>query len=264
MVTVALLTIERWQWFASCVLSVVLAARLFLIHLAVTYRFFWASLVFNVLRMAVMWPFDINSQAYRTFWMSTEPITWLFSTLVVLELCSLIFKEYRGIQLLSRRAVYVGFVAALLISVGLVFPTWRHSNETFLSTQRFLMIERGVDSALVILLLIFLGFLALLPIPLSRNVVIHTALYAAFFLTNSLGIFIVNITSFQRYGDLISTVLMGISVLCLIAWIALLSPQGETKIANIPKTFSPELEQHLLEHLSTINKTLLRASSKVD
>jgi hypothetical protein len=126
------------------------------------------------------------------------------------------------------------------------------------------MLERGVDSTLVILLLIFLTFLALLPIPLSRNVVVHSALYTAFFMASSLGIFIVNITSFQRYGDMISTVLMGISLLCLVAWIALLSPQGETKIANIPKALPPEYEQRLVEHLSAINKTLLRASSRVD
>lgn len=107
MVAAALLTIERWIWFASCVLSAVLAARLFLIKLSLTYRFFLASLAFTVVRMVVMWPLDIKSPAYWTFWMSTEPVTWLFSTLVVLELCSLIFKDYRGIQLLSRRTVYV-------------------------------------------------------------------------------------------------------------------------------------------------------------
>lgn len=264
MVAAALLTIERWLWLASCILSAVLATRLFLIKLSRTYRFFLASLAFTVVRTVVMWPLDIKSGAYWTFWISTEPVTWLFSTLVVLELCSLIFKEYRGIQLLSRRAVYAGLGASLLISVALLVPTWRHSNEPFLSTSRFLMVERGVDSTLVILLLILLVLLALLPIPLSRNVVVHSTLYAAFFMASSLGIFIVNITSFQRYGDMISTVLMGFSLLCLVAWIALLSPQGETKIADIPKLVPADYEQRLVEHLSSINTTLLRARSKVD
>jgi len=206
---------------------------------------------------------DYASGSYSNFWRATEPVTWLLSTLVVLELCSLIFKEYRGIQVLGRWTIYGCLAVSVLISLILLAPTWRHSNEAILSIPRFLMVERGVDSALVLLLLLLLVFLAVLPIPLSRNVVIHSVLYATFFLSSSLGIFIANVASPQTVAT-ISTCLMGVASLCLVAWIVLLSREGESKIAVMPKPLPAVYEQRLVEQLSSINATLLRASSKVE
>jgi hypothetical protein len=257
------MSIERSLWLGNMLLCSALVVRLYHSKLASTYRFFSASIAFTLVRSVVLWPIDDQSTVYTKIWKSTEPISWLLSTLVVLELCSLIFKEYRGIQVLGRRTIYASLAASVLISLILLAPTWRHSNQAILSTTRFLMVERGVDSALVILLLLLLVFLALLPIPLSRNVVIHSVLYATFFMASSLGIFIANMTSPQA-GIVISTCLLGVSVLCLVAWIVLLSREGESKVAVMPKPLPAAYEQRLVEQLSSINATLLRASSKVE
>jgi hypothetical protein len=256
-------SVQRSLWFCNTVLSAVLVGRLFFSRLVVTYRYFFAAIVAGIIRTSILWGMDFSSQAYLNFWRATEPITWLINTLVVLELCSLIFKEYRGIQVLGRRTIYGSLAAAVLMSLILLAPTWRQSNQPMLSFQRFLMVERGVDSALVILLLLLLVFLALLPIPLSRNVVIHSVLYAMYFLSGSIGIFIANGTSAETVL-VISTCLMGISFLCLSAWSLLLSREGETKIAVMPKPLPAAYEEKLVEQLSSINATLLRASSKVE
>ena len=263
MLALASMSIERSLWLGNMLLCCVLIVRLYFVKLASTYRFFFASLTFFLLRSVASWPIDDRSAGYATFWKSTEPVAWILSTLVVLELCSLIFKEYRGIQVLGRRTIYASLAAAVLISLILLAPTWRHSNEAMLSISRFLMVERGVDSALVILLLLLLGFLALLPIPLSRNVVIHSILYAIFFMASSLGIFIANMTSHETFR-VISTCLLAVAFLCLVAWIVLLSREGESKVAVMPKPLPAAYEQRLVEQLSSINATLLRASSKVD
>ena len=257
------ITVERSLWLGDTVLSGVLVCRLVFSRLVPTYRFFFAAIVLSIVRSVVTLRMDQYSKSYLNFWRATEPVTWLLNTLVVLELCSLIFKEYRGIQVLGRRTIYASLAAAVLISMILLAPTWRHSDQPILSLQRFLMVERGVDSALVILLLVLLAFLALLPIPLSRNVVIHSILYATYFLSSSIGIFIANVTS---AGTLIviSACLMGVSFLCLSAWNLLLSREGETKVAIMPKPLPAAYEQRLVEQLSSINATLLRASSKVE
>jgi len=257
------ITVERSLWFCNAALSAILIGKLFFSRLAFTYRFFCLSAIFSFIRLVVTWRMDLASQAYFNFWRAAEPVTWLLSTLVVLELSSLIFKEYRGIQVLGRRAIYGSLAAAVLISLILLAPTWRQSNQPMLAFQRFLMVERGVDSALVILLLLLLVFLALLPIPLSRNVVVHSVLYATYFLSGSIGIFIANGTS-AEVRLVISTCLMGVAFLCLLAWNVLLSPAGETKIAVMPKPLSAAYEEKLVDQLASINATLLRASSKVD
>lgn len=227
------------------------------------YRAFFSYLVLIVLRNAFTLPLDVSGPAYRIIWKVTQPLVWVLYTIIVLELCSLIFKEYRGIQVLGRRVVYGCLVLSVLVSMLILTPIWRNSGEPILSTPRFLMVERGIDSALVLLLLLLLVFLALLPIPLSRNVVIHSVLYAAFFMASSLGIFIVNMTSFET-GRIIGTCLMGVSSLCLIAWITLLSREGESKLAAFRKPLPTAYEQMLVDQLSSINATLLRASAKVD
>jgi hypothetical protein len=257
------IVVERSLWFCNTVLSAVLVFKLYFSKLAATYRFFFAAIALNIVRTIVIWRIDISSNAYFNFWRATEPITWLLNTLVVLELCSLIFREYRGIQVLGRRTIYGSLAAAVLISLIILAPTWRRSNQPMLSFQRFLMVERGVDSALVILLFLLLVFLALLPIPLSRNVVIHSVLYAMYFLSGSIGIFIANGTSTEA-RLVISTCLMGVSFLCLGSWNVLLRRAGETKIAVMPKPLPAAYEEKLVEQLSSINATLLRASSKVE
>src|SRR5208282_5739116 len=99
-------SVQRSLWFCNTVLSAVLVGRLFFSRLVVTYRYFFAAIVAGIIRTSILWGMDFSSQAYLNFWRATEPITWLINTLVVLELCSLIFKEYRGIQVLGRRTIY--------------------------------------------------------------------------------------------------------------------------------------------------------------
>lgn len=255
--------IDRSLWLVNSVLSAVLVVRLCLLKLASTYRFFVISFAVSVVLSVAGLTLDVNSPTYAQVWKATEPVRWLLNTLIVLELCSLIFKEYRGIQVLGRRAIYASVVVSVFVSLIILAPTWRHSNQPILAVPRFLMVERGVDSALVLLLLLLLVLLAVLPIPLSRNVVVHIILYATYFLASSLGIFIANLTSLQT-SMLINTCLMGVSTLCLLAWIVLLSRAGESKVAVFAKPLPAAYEQRLVEQLTSINATLLRASSRVD
>jgi hypothetical protein len=256
--------IERSLWFLNLILCSFLGIRLFSLRLASTYRFFTAFLIISVLRAMAMWPIDIRSATYPFVWKLTQPILWILYTLVVLELCSLIFKEYQGIQALGRWTVYGSLAASVFLSTVILAPTWRNSSEPILSTPRFLMVERGIESALVLLLLLLLVFLVLLPIPLSRNVVIHSVLYAAFFVTSSLGILIVNLRGFAEAGRVVSVCVQGIFLFCLVGWVTLLSPEGETKLAHFRKPLPAAYEDRLVEQLANINATLIRASAKVD
>ncbi len=254
--------IERSLWFLGLVFSGLLAIRLFSLRLALQYRFFVAFLLLSTIRSVAMWPLDPGSKIYMWIWKSTEPVLWILYTLVVLELCALIFKEYRGIQALGRWTVYGSLTASVFLSTVILTPTWRNSNEPILSTERFLMVERGIDSALVFLLLLLLVFLILLPIPLSRNVVIHSVVYAVFFVTSSMAILIVNLIGYAQARGVVSACVQAIFLFCLVSWMTMLSRVGETKLAHFRKPLPVAYEQRLIEQLSHINATLLRASTK--
>ena len=250
------LLIQRCFWLVGILLPLVLFGRLFLLKLAGNYRFFLAYLLFDTVRSLVLWFYSPGSSFFLNIWLSTEPIVWILYVLVVLELCSLIFKDYRGIHALGKWIIYGSSAISVLVSIITVLPTWRRSTDAVVSFQRYLMIERGVDFAIVLLLLLLLAFLVLFPIQLSRNVIIHSILYAIFFMSYSMGILIVNLTGY-RLSIALSTCLMCVSVLCMIGWLILMTREGEQKIMAIRHL--PVDESRLVAQLTEINATLLRA-----
>jgi hypothetical protein len=204
----SLLLIERSLWLAGILFSLALVIRFLLLKLAHNYRFFLAYLLFDSIRSIAGWFFSPGSTFYKNLWTFTEPVIWILYVLVVLELCSLTLKEYRGIQVLGRWTVYGSLIVSVFLSTITVLPTWVHSREPAISLQRFLMVERGIDSALVFLLLLLLAFLVFFPIQLTKNVMTHAVLYSIFFLSNSMGILIVNLAG-RQISHVMSTCLMG-------------------------------------------------------
>jgi len=253
-------SIERTLWLIGILLPLVLFGRLFRLKLTHNYRLFLAYLLFDTVRSLVLWFHSPGSDFFRNLWLSTEPVIWLFYVLVVLELCSLVFKDYRGIHALGRWIIYGSSAISVLVSIITVLPTWRKSTEAVVSFQRYLMIERGVDFAIVLLLLLLLAFLVLFPVQLSRNVIVHSILYAIFFMSNSMGILIVNLTGY-RLSIAVSTSLMGVSDLCLIGWLLLMTREGEQKIMAIRHPV-PVDESRLVAQLAEINATLMRAKKQ--
>jgi len=263
MSALSLSQIERSLWLCSIILNAALATRFLQLKLAGTYRFFLSYLLFNTLRSLMAWPLNIESASYRYVFAVTEPIVWVLYVLVVLEVCSLVFKEYRGIQALGRWTVYGSLCASILVSTVILVPTWLHSNEPIFSLQRYAMLERAIDFALVLLLLLLLVFLAIFPIELSKNVIVHSILYSVFFMSHSIGFFVLNMTG-NRLSVVVSTCLMGVSVLCLMAWMGLLTREGEVKMMVTGQQLPPATEERLIEQLANINAALLRATKKVD
>jgi len=255
MIAPAQLLTDRSLWFLNLALSGALAIRLVRLKLAKIYRFFFLYLVFSFIRSVVAWPFSPRSEAYRNIWRVTQPVLWLLYILVILELSSLIFAKYRGIQALGRRTIYISLIVCVFLSVALV-PIWRTSNEAVFSVLRYLMVERGIDFALVLVLLVISVFPVLFPIQLSRNLRIHTALYAVFFLSNTIGTLIVNFTGY-RLSLTISSLLLGVSICCLVSWIVLMTQEGERTMVRSQVLHLSE--ERLVEQLEKINATLTRA-----
>src|SRR5260370_9542204 len=117
--------IERSLWLLNIALGGILAARFFWLKLTRNYRFFIFYLLFITVRSAVTWAFDPGSAIYQNIWRNTQPIVWILYVLIVLEICSLIFKEYRGIQMLGRWAIWGSLCITLVLSSPSLMPTWK-------------------------------------------------------------------------------------------------------------------------------------------
>jgi hypothetical protein len=241
--------------------SALLAIKLFKTGLWQKYRvFFW----FSCARVAdSLWPLfftETSSLTYLHIWMLTQPVLWLFHILLVAELYRLILEGHRGIYSLGRWAMYVAVVIAACISILSLLPHF--TPKTPLSTRLGLefAINRGIDFALAIFLLLILLFLSRFPIKLSRNVVVHAAVYTIYFFSETLAVFLRALFGIPASAS-ISLVFMGFSCACIVAWLILLSPRGEEVQAHLP-SISPQREKNALRQLESLNATLLKVSGK--
>lgn len=261
-------------WWLTIAGHLLLFVRLRLAGLQRSYRYFSGYLLFRVLRavllIAVPWgvrqferkpntPFATN--AYGWVWLLTEPVLWVFWVLVVLELYSLVLQNYKGIASLGRWVLLAGLAVAVVISFLTLQADLSNPGEQYPILRLFFVIGRGVASSLVIFLLVISCFLAWCPVPLSRNVVLHSIVYAGYFLSMTLALLMRNL------GGNSVTVAMSIvtscaNLVCLVVWICLLNRDGENAKVRLRPRLAEGQEQELVGHLAAINSTLLRAARK--
>jgi hypothetical protein len=203
----------------------------------------------------------INSNLYFYAFYYIEPLMLVFYILVVVELYSLVLERYKGLYTLGRWAMYAAVAISGTISIVSLLPKIAASTpEPSRRLMYELAAERGVDFALVIFILLIVWFLGRYPVPLSRNVVVHTVIYAVFFLSESLALLWRTLLGYQINitVDVIST---AVSSACAVAWWLMLSAKGEEVKVHVPE-IRPESEERILEQLDLLNATLLRVSKK--
>ncbi len=95
--------------FISLIGAAFLAVRLFVTGLWRHYPIFFWYFVFRIPN--TLWPLVVKKSTtplYEDIWIFTEPISWAFHVLVVVELCRLVLNRHRGIySLLQMGDVWV-------------------------------------------------------------------------------------------------------------------------------------------------------------
>ncbi len=266
--------LETYLWWAATAGYLVLLLRIYRLGLHRTYRFFAGYLAFRVFRalaLTLLPPVvqrllsrpDVRfeTDAYGWIWLVTQPMLWMAYILVVLELYSLVFQNYKGIASLSRWVLMAGLVLAIGISSLTLFTDLSNPGEQFPILLKFLVIDRGIVSSLVIFLLFITVFLTWYPVPLNRNVVVHCIVYALYFLSNAMLVFIRNVTGHEvtPVANIISS---SIAIGCLLVWLKCLNLEGEEKTVALRQQWVEGENEVLVDQLSAINATLLRAARK--
>jgi hypothetical protein len=265
---------EQYLWWLTILGHAALLVRLWALGLHRIYRCFASFLLFSVVRslflLGLPWavqlvegrpnlPFATKSYSY--VWVATEPLLWVFYVLVVLELYSLILQNYKGIASLGRWVLLAGLVTAVVISVMTLSADLSGAPDRSPLLRHLLVIDRGVVSSLVIFLLFISCFLAWYPVPLNRNVVVHCIVYAGYFLSMALVVLLRNVVG-SGVTQTVNIVASCVTLACLLVWIRFLNLKGETVKVRMRPHWAADQEQVLVDHLSAINSTLLRASRK--
>jgi hypothetical protein len=225
------------------------------------YRALFAYLIFRFFYTgALLFAFQsTQSTSYLWFFILTEPAIWIFYVLIVIELYSLVLEKHRGLYTLGRWVLYGGLSLSLLISGLSLLPELSGgTSQRSPVISYYVAIERGVDFSLLIFLLLILLWLTRYPVPLSRNVLVHSVAYTFLFLSNTAGLLVRVIFGFTLAVPL-NTLFLGIGAVCILIWLIFLTPRGEEVRVNLP-SFGPEHEKRVLSQLEALNKTLLKVS----
>jgi hypothetical protein len=254
-------SVESIFWFAAIACYAILLARMAISRLHVVYRYFFFYLLFRLGRSLLLAGLDRRSSAYGWAYLGTEPIVWVLYILVVLELFTIVLRDYPGIQTLSRRVLAAGLAISATVALATLLPDLGNPAERYPILRIMYVAQRVVMSSLVVFFAILTAFLVWYPVPLSRNVVVYCAGYSLYFISSTMGLFVRNIAG-ESVTRITSTVLQGFAVACLIAWIALLNRQGETKRLSLRSHMPAPDEARLVGQLESINRGLLRSAKK--
>jgi hypothetical protein len=248
-------------WSLSIVANAVTAWRLRQLGLHSIYRFFFVYLTFAAARSVTLFalPAGLGSRTYSIIYLVTAPMLWIFYVLVVLELYSLVLRNYAGIYSLGRWTLYGGLFFSIAISILTLIPSWGHEHSRLLFWCT--TVERGVVFSLVIFLLLILLFLTSYPVALNRNILVHCIVYTVYFLGISMIELISSVVGHEVIRQL-NYVVEVMTIGCYLGWIFLLTRAGENRPAMLRHSWTPADEQRLVDQLNNINATLLRASRK--
>ncbi len=248
--------ITVWFEAVSALFAALAAVRMLGFGLHSRYRFLFAYLLFLVPYSA--WPtmLDIRSPAYYYTWLYSEPLNWVFQVLVVRELYGLVLERYRGLCTLGRWLMYAGIAISGAISLATLLP---HIHNELNRRSHVLSYvegcERGIYLALAILLILMLILVSRYPVPLSRNVLVNTAIFTVLFFSNSLVALLY--TMFDRHiAPTLAVGMSGVEVTALAAWFFLLTPRGEEIRVELVH-LQPEREKNVLRHLDDLNRLVL-------
>jgi hypothetical protein len=244
--------------------SILVVLKLYTSGLYRRYRIFFVYFIFRIPYLTCFWfqyRQGANSSSYFVLFFYTEPVLMLFYLLVVVELYRLVLERYKGLYTLGRWAMYLASIVSVAISVLTLLPKITPSTpESSRNLFKMFAVERGVDLSILLFILLIVMFLGRYPVPLSRNVIVHTGIYAVFFLSSTMGLLLRTLFTVQVKAA-VNVILVGFAAACTVAWWLLLSAKGEEVRVNIPQ-FGLGSEERILQQLDALNATLLKVSKK--
>lgn len=241
--------------------SILMVLKLYRTGLYHRYPIFFAFFIFRIPNS--IWPLflGVSSYLYLRVWVLTELIALGFYVLMVVELYKLVLEKYKGLYTLGRWALYVSLAISVSISAISLLPQIKPSMPQR-SKIMFYMVatERGIQTGLVLFIVLILCFLSFFPVKLSRNVRVHALVFSVFFLGSTFMLLMRSLFGMRLVNEF-NTVFLGITAASVVAWLTLLRTAGEdSRLA--PMRYGQEHESRLLSHLDTLNAALLRVSGR--
>jgi hypothetical protein len=247
---------ERTLFYLNIVAELVLLWRL--VH-AKLYRiyspllYYWtAQVVGSVALLAV----PIASRLYAYGYWGAQTIYVFMAVFVVQDLYRMALLEHPAVASFARRTVVAAMAIAATIALSGIRLDFTMLPGQYPDIHRFLTFERSMNFLTLLFLLIVSGLLLWFPIRVRRNIMVYISGFVLFSASRSFGLLLYNLR--PQDGRLISTILLGLTLLCLLTWIVGIEPEGELVTATPGYRRNPETMERLSHQLDSINAALTR------
>jgi hypothetical protein len=247
--------VENWLALLSVGATAGLALRLGREKLHRIYPFFFAWLLAEVLRAAILLPLKPRRTLYGWTYVFSEPVIWLLYFLIVWELYSIVLRSHPGIARAGKRIMLLAMTAALVLVAVSLQSDLSNPGQPFPILLFVHVGGRAVVSTLGVFLLLVTLLLVRFPIRLSRNAVYYCIGYAVFFCVKTAVLLCRNIfgPEVAQYASMVNLL---VANMCMGFWLWKLSAAGEGTPSPLVHRWSPSEANRLLGQLKHINDVL--------
>lgn len=248
---------ERALFYLNFIAQLVLLYRLLHFKLYRTYLSLFLYWLLQALPSIALMAIPIHSHRYVYIYWGAQTINVLLAVVVVQDVYRIALLEHPAVASFARRTVLVAIAIAAIVALsGITLDSAILAGQSP-AVHRFATFERSMNFVILLFLLLISVLLLWFPIRVRRNIVVYISGFVLFSATRSFGLLLANILP-PRDTRFVSTVLLGLTLLCLVIWIVGIEPEGELVIAMPGRRRNPETMQRLSHQLDSINAALTR------
>ncbi len=257
--------------YATEVLALILMFRLLLLrggdnHVYRIFVGFLATQSFGVFAyfMCAHW----RQIDYRTVWLCFTAVLAVLSLWLAYSLAQTVLAELPGILRFSRRLLNIAFPLAVLIAFSTARSEyWMTPSRSMrpLSDQliyAFIVAEKGISLAAVIVLMVILAFILWFPVKMAKNLAVFSIGLVVYFAAKT-ALKLLVIYSSVHAAEIIDLCVSGVLILCSIYWMVFITEKGQRTEVRVGHGWHPEEQEKLLGKLEALNGVLMRSSQQL-
>lgn len=248
---------ERALFYLNFIAQLVLLYRLLQSRLYRTYLSLFLYWLVQTLPSVALMAIPIHSQRYVYVYWGAQTINVFMAVFVVQDMYRIALREHPAVASLARHTVLAAMTVAAIVALsGITLDSAIFAGQSP-AVHRFATFERSMNFVILLFLLLISVLLLWFPIKVRRNIVVYISGFVLFSASRSFGLLLANLLP-PSETRLVSTVLLALTFVSLMIWIAGIQPEGEVVTATPGYRRNPETMQRLSHQLDSINAALAR------
>ena len=249
--------VERALFYLNFIAELALLCRLIQCRLYRIYKSLFLYWLVQTMGGLVLLFAGRGTWLYLYLYWGAQTVNIFMALYVVQDLFHIALAEHPAIASFGRRMVLAAMALGGDGGIGGVTLDATVLPGHYAAIQRFATFERSMNFVILIFLLLISILLLWFPIKVRRNIVVYISGFVLFAAARSFGLLLANLLP-QGFTVLVSTILLALTLVCLLIWIIGIRPEGERATATPGYRQDPEAMQRLGRQLDAINATLAR------